>query len=53
MWENAYLGIKNRKASGPLSGLWIPAADSLLHSHEAAPRPNPGSAPVSDTFLKF
>ena len=35
MWENAYLSIKNPKASrAHLSGPWTPAANCSLRSHE-------------------
>ena len=57
MWENAYLSIKNPKAS--LSGPWTPAANCSLRSRNSAllrrqlsasapgapPWPNPGSVP--------
>ena len=36
MWENAYLGTKNSKASRALKRAWTPAADSSLRSRASA-----------------
>ena len=41
MWENAYLSIKNPKASGPLSRPWTLIAINLLHSQLSASEAGP------------
>ena len=52
MWENAYLSIKNPKASrAHLSGPWTPATNCSLHSCDSASLRQQLSAPEPGTPL--